>query len=294
MKLEPTPLIRLSNLFPGRQIYAKCEFVAPAGSFKIRGAVHLLEHLTRHSPLRQLVVPSMGNTALGVAVAAREYGFKMIGVVPDNIGRAKDEKLRALGVELVKLRCGGSDLIRHAAEIAPQRGAYFVHPHLDALWTDGYCSMAAEILEQLPGCASIVFPLGGGGLLMGLSHHIENERANVTMIGCEPYNFPTYAPYEHARTKTIADGLLLDVPHPLVQQRIAAKGIAVQLVPEPAIRQALADLYWQQALIIEPSSAITAAAVRAAGVEVPEPACLVFTGENIAREDFRSLVSVAG
>src|SRR5206468_1002137 len=95
--LVNTPLIRLGNLFSDRQVYAKCEFLAPSGSFKIHATAHLLAHLYRESKTRELVVPSMGNTALGVAVGARAYGFSMVGVVPKTISRAKDEKLRALG-----------------------------------------------------------------------------------------------------------------------------------------------------------------------------------------------------
>src|SRR5207302_4454496 len=94
LPLTPTPLVRLGNLFPERAVYAKCEFLAPSGCFKIRGAVHLLEHLSREGKKRPLVVPSMGNTALGAAVGAKEFGFSMVGVVPQTIARAKDEKLR--------------------------------------------------------------------------------------------------------------------------------------------------------------------------------------------------------
>src|SRR3954453_12266534 len=100
LPLSPTPLIHLANLFPQRAVYAKCEFLAPSGCFKIRGATHLLDHLSRDDRPRHLIVPSMGNTALGAAAAAQAYGFHMTGVVPQTMVRAKDEKLRALGVEL--------------------------------------------------------------------------------------------------------------------------------------------------------------------------------------------------
>jgi len=73
-----------------------------------------------------------------------------------------------LGVELIKIAGGGSELLRIATDLARERGGYFVHPHLDPLWTDGYQSIAAEVLRDLPTCRSIVFPVGGGGLLMGL------------------------------------------------------------------------------------------------------------------------------
>ncbi len=287
----PTPLIRLSNLFPHRRVYAKCEFLAPSGCFKIRGAVHLLQHLSRHGQTRPLVVPSMGNTALGAAVGARAFGFSMVGVVPETIARAKDEKLRALGVELVKITGGGSALLERATQIAKERDGYFVHPHLDPLWTDGYQAIAQEVLQALPECRSLVFPVGGGGLLMGITEHLLRRPASVKLFGCEPYNYPKYARFEHARSRTIADGLILETPHPRVQQRIADRGVAIRLVQDADIRAAMKALYLQQALAVEPSSAITTAFVQAHQQELEEPICVILTGENIARDDFLELVS---
>jgi threonine dehydratase len=290
----PTPLVRLGNLFPDRAVHAKCEYLAPSGSFKARGIVHLLERLRRDGQTKPLIVPSMGNTALGAAVGARAYGFSMVGVVPRTITRAKDEKLQALGVELLKVDGGGSALLQRATEVAAERGGYFVHPHLDPLWTDGYRSIAAEVLRDLPECRSLVLPLGGGGLLMGLTEHLADHPAPVRLYACEPYNFPKYARYSHARSATIADGLLLDVPHPKVQERIKQAGIPMSLVPEAAIRTALAGLYRTQALVVEPSSAITVAFVQEHGPELEPPVCVILTGENIARDDFHRLIGEAG
>src|SRR5438270_5266442 len=280
-----TPLIRLGNLFPHRDVYAKCEFLAPSGCFKIRGATHLLDHLRRAGRAQQLIVPSMGNTALGAAAAAQAFGFGMTAVVPQTIARAKDEKLRALGVELIKIAGGGSDLLRHATDLARERGGYFVHPHLDPLWTDGYQSIAAEILQALPGCRSIVLPVGGGGLLLGLLAHLRDNPAPVRLFGCEPYSYPKYAHFSHTRSTTIADGLRLETPHPQVQQAIAEAELPIGLVSEEDIRTALKDLYETQALVVEPSSAITLAYVKNRALEMEEPICVILTGENIARED---------
>jgi threonine dehydratase len=279
------PLIRLGNLFPEREVYAKCEFLAPSGCFKIRGAVHLLEHLVREGGPRQLVVPSMGNTALGAAVGAKAFGFGMIGVVPQTIAPAKDEKLQALGVELIKVAGGGSELLSRATAVARERGGYFVHPHLDPLWTDGYQAIAAEILRELPGCRSIVFPLGGGGLLMGVTEQVRRFGAPVRLFGCEPYNYPKYARFEHARSATIADGLILETPHRKVQERIAEDKIAVPLVREADIRATLRDLFERHGLVVEPSSAITTAFVTEHAAELEEPVCVILTGANITRED---------
>jgi threonine dehydratase len=291
--LLQTPLIRLGNLFPQCEVYAKCEFLAPSGCFKIRGAMHLLDHLSREGGTRQLIVPSMGNTALGAAAGAQAFGFGMTGVVPQTIARAKDEKLRALGVELIKIAGGGSDLLRCATDLARERGGYFVHPHLDPLWTDGYQLIAAEVLRALPGCRSLVFPVGGGGLLMGLLAYLRHNPAPVRLFGCEPYNYPKYARFDHARSATIADGLILETPHPPVQQALAEAGVAISLVAEADIRAALNDLFEAQGLVVEPSSAITLAFVKAHAEQLEGPVCVILTGENIAREDHRRLISAA-
>jgi threonine dehydratase len=289
-----TPLIRLANLFGGREVYAKCEFVAPSGSFKIRGATHLLEHLLGDKDQKkELVVPSMGNTALGAAVGARAAGFSVAAVVPTTLSRAKEEKLRALNVELIKIPGGGSDLLRHAVELARDRQAYFVHPHLDAQWTDGYQRIAQEIVEDLPGCRSLVFPVGGGGLLMGLTEYLGHYASKPRLIGCEPFGYPKYARFNHARTRTIADGLMLETPHPQVQERIRETDIPVELVADPEIRTAMNDLYRTHALVVEPSSAITVAYVQAHLEGLEQPTCVVLTGENITRDDFFDLIGDA-
>lgn len=286
-----TPLVRLSNIFPDRQVYAKCEFLQRSGCFKIRGAMHLLEHLSREGRSRQLVVPSMGNTAVGAAVGSKAYGFTMVGVVPQTISPAKDEKLRALGVDLIKIDGGGNELLSTATRIAQERGGYFVHPHLDPLWTDGYQTIAEQLLAALPDCRSIVFPLGGGGLLMGLTAYLARRPAPVRLFACEPFNYPKYARFDHERSRTIADGLILEKPHPAVQQRISDAQVSVHLVSEPDIRSAMKQLCAEHGLMVEPSAAIVAALVRSHVMELAEPMCIVLTGANITHEDFHRLVT---
>jgi hypothetical protein len=133
-----------------------------------------------------------------------------------------------------------------------------------------------------------VLPVGGGGLLLGVLAALRTNPGPLRVIGCEPFNFPKYARFSHPRTATIADGLLLDVPHPVVQQAIADNRVEMGLVPEDAIRSALRDLFETQGLVIEPSCAVPLAYVQAHQLE--EPICVVLTGENITREDHRRLI----
>ncbi len=293
-----TPLVRLGNLFPERQVYSKCEFLSPSGSFKDRGAAYLLNRLSNKVGKKLLVVPSMGNTALGAATAAKKFGFSMVGVVPQTISRAKDQRLQAMGVELIKVAGGGTDLLNRATQVAQERQGYFVHPHLDSNWTDGYQVIAEEIMQALPACRSLVFPIGGGGLLMGLTEYLlrmENSPGRrgdpLALFGCEAYNYPTYATFHHARTKTIADGLVLEVPHPKVQERINSLQIPIHLIQDSEIRVAMRDLFEKQGMLVEPSSAITVAYVKDNLQNLEDPICIVLTGDNITREDFFALIA---
>ena len=122
-------------------------------------------------------------------------------------------------------------------------------------------------------------------MLMGLTDHLRNNPAPVRLHGCEPYNYPKYANFEHARSATIADGLILETPHLKVQERIVEDGIAVHFVSDAEIRVALRELFESHALVVEPSSAITTAFVKSHAAELEAPICVVLTGENVARED---------
>lgn len=289
-----TPLIRLGNSFPDQLVYAKCEFAQPSGCFKLRGAKHLLDRLARQTGTRTLVVPSMGNTAIGAAVGAKAHGWNMLGVVPESISAAKDARLMSLGVELTKVAGGARELLATARRLADERDGYFVHPHLDPAWTDGYQVIIEQILDALPSVQSLVFPIGGGGLLMGICSSARWREARMRLIGCEAYNYPTYARYSHPRIKTIADGLTLDDPHAPVQARISEVGVEVELVSEDEIRGAMRDLYDQHGLMVEPSSAVTTAVVRRLLPNLRAPICVILTGANISAEDFLALTGQHG
>ena len=125
---------------------------------------------------------------------------------------------------------------------------------------------------------------------MGLTEYLAHHPVELRLVGCEAFNYPTYARFDHARSRTIADGLVLETPHPSVQARIQMMDIRIELVPDEEIRVAMNDLYRTHALPVEPSSAITIAYLQSHRKELPQPTCVLLTGENIAREDFFELI----
>jgi threonine dehydratase len=125
---------------------------------------------------------------------------------------------------------------------------------------------------------------------MGMAKYLSAQRAPVRLYGCEPYNYPKYARFDHERSRTIADGLILEVPHPAVRETIAAQQISIHLVHDSDIRAGMRELFEKHGLIIEPSSAITTAFLRTTREKLPEPICVILTGGNITREDFDRLI----
>ena len=129
---------------------------------------------------------------------------------------------------------------------------------------------------------------------MGLSEDLSKQPAPVRLYGCEPYNYPKYAEFKHQRSQTIADGLLLEAPHRLVKERIETLGTEVHMVRDSDIRIAMRDLFDKQALVVEPSIAISIPFVMA-HKELAEPICVIQTGSNITREHFHRILSdIAG
>jgi threonine dehydratase len=349
-----TPLVRLSNLFPNHQVFAKCEHLNVSGSFKIRGALHLLDALSHQSPpVSTLVVPSMGNTALGCAEGIKmvnqqpppreaTLGFKMVAVVPQSITPAKDRKLASMGIEMIKVAGAGKAVLDAAHAHAQSTNSYMVHPHLDCSWTDGYQRIISEIQQQLPSCRTIVFPVGGGGLLMGLTcaQQLDQQQVDgngrmcaIKFVGAEAAAAFKYTTFNIDRShhvgSTIADGLMLDVPHAQVQQRVAECKLDIGLVSERDIKQTMHDMYQLHGMMIEPSSAVPVALVRACiahhssssttttmhatvatsdatdiappelsvlnytathAIQLQEPIVVITTGDNIGRDDFLHIV----
>jgi threonine dehydratase len=144
------------------------------------------------------------------------------------------------------------------------------------------------VLAALPDCRTLVIPVGGGGLLMGLLAQLKGTPVRV--IGVEPFNYPKYASFTHARTPTIADGLVLETPHPAVQRAIAEAGVEIAMVTDEAVRAATRAVYAAQGLEVEPSSAVPLAYV-AAHPDPAGPVAVVLTGGNVTRDDHLRLIA---
>ena len=186
--LLPTHLI-YSPIFSeesGNQIYIKPENLQKTGAFKIRGAYNKINKLTEEEKKRGVIASSAGNHAQGVAYAARELGIKAVIVMPKTTPLIKVQSTKKYGAEVVLYGDVYDDAYQKAKELEAQEGYVFVHPFDDIDVLEGQGTIALEILEEMPDAEVIVVPIGGGGLISGISAAAKMIKLDIKIIGVEP------------------------------------------------------------------------------------------------------------
>jgi threo-3-hydroxy-L-aspartate ammonia-lyase len=180
-----TPLLPSRSLSEaiGLEVRLKCENLQRAGSFKIRGAMNALLQVDPADRPRGVVAFSSGNHAQGVALAARLLGMPATIVMPENSVQTKVKATQAYGAEVITAGVTSATRDNVAREVAERTGATVLPPFDDWRIIAGAGTVGLEIAEEWPEVASVVTPLGGGGLLSGTSIGIGDGK---DVYGVEP------------------------------------------------------------------------------------------------------------
>jgi threonine dehydratase len=285
--LAPTPVVESTVG------HLKLECLQPTGSFKVRGALAALAQL---SPDDHVVTASAGNHGLGVAFAAARLGVGATVVVPTTASPAKVAALREFPVRLVLEGDGYSDAERHALELAAD-GATYVSAYNDSSVIAGQASIGPELDEALEGPLTVVVPVGGGGLVAGLSLWAR-DRPSVHIVGIEAAASRALSAavaaggvVEVTVDPTLADGLAGNLePNSITPAIVAAHTRTLGTVTEAEIRHAIRFLAIRHGLLVEGSGAVGVAALLAGRVDVNGRAVAVVTGRNIALPVVREIL----
>ena len=178
-----TPLLEWTSLTDSRKLFLKLENLQPMGAFKLRGAYNKIVSLGEDERRRGVISYSSGNHGQGVAYAARALGVKAIIVMPGNAPPNKLEATAALGAEIVRVGPGSEERRIRAEELAAEHGYAIVPPYNDEQIIAGQGTTGLEILEQLPEVETVLVPVGGGGLISGISAALKLSKPSVKIIG---------------------------------------------------------------------------------------------------------------
>jgi threonine dehydratase len=279
-------LSRLSE----RPVLLKAENLQRTGAFKIRGAYNTIAQLSGEERGRGVVTASAGNHGQAVAWAAREAGIAATIVVPEAAPMAKVEAARSYGANVELAGEGFDDTLAIAREREAQTGATFVHAFEDPRVVAGQGTLGLELTGQLPtGDASVVIPVGGGGLAAGIAIALRALRPEVRLVGVQSAACAPFAGREPTGT-TIADGIA--VKHPGVLTRPILEDLLddIVVVDDEEISQAIVLLLERSKLVVEGAGAAPVAAILAGRAGGQGPACAVLAGGNIDATTMSSVI----
>ena len=300
-RIHRTPLVTsrtLGEICGGTRTFLKLENLQRTGSFKPRGALNKVLHLSDAQKQAGLVAASAGNHAQAVAFAATSQGVRAIVVMPETAPWSKVEASRRYGAEVI-LEHSFAEAFRKADELRAERGYTFIHPYDDEHVIAGQGTVGLEILEDLPEVDAIVVATGGGGLVVGIAAALKASHPHIRIIGVEPEG----AAGLHAaldagevvqleRIRTIADGLATPNTGRIVLEHARALLDDVVLVTDDDIVQAMLFLLERSKIMAEPAGAAAVAALLAGKVSFEPGArvAIVISGGNIDLSKLRTLL----
>ena len=290
--IRQTPLVYSHYLSErsGGEVWLKLENQQPTGSFKVRGALHKIGRLAEEEKARGIVAASAGNHALGVAHAVQSWGGIEADIfVPETAPLPKINKLRRYPVRLHLAGQTYEDARHAAAAFAAESGAVEISAYDDLDVITGQATAAWEIFKEMPQVDAILLPVGGGGLLAGVTAVAQTIHPACRIVGVQPEASPAARlslqagraidPYDHA--PTIADGLAGGfgaVPFAVIR----ATPPDILLTNETAIRRVIFTLLAEQQLVIEPSGAIAITPLLDGRLELAgQTVVCVLTGGNL-------------
>jgi threonine dehydratase len=265
-----TPLIACAHDRSGEELFFKPESLQPIGSFKLRGAYNKIASLTEDERRRGVITYSSGNHAQGVAYAARAMHAKAVIVMPRNAPGIKQQSTAALGAEIVFVGPASSERKARAEELARKHGYVIVPPYNDEQIIAGQGTIGLEILADVPEVDTVLVPIGGGGLISGISAAIKLSGAATKVIGVEPelaadaqaslrsgelVEFPA-----EKTSRTLADGLRTQSVGEIPFEHIRRYVDDILTVSEAEIVEAMRRAVLDAKLVAEPSGAVTFAA----------------------------------
>jgi threonine dehydratase len=278
---EETP-IYLSETFSrrcGREVRLKAENLQRTGSFKVRGAVNKLSTLSAEERAAGVVAASAGNHGQAVAWAARELGVPATIYVPQDAPMAKVEACRNYGAKTVMTGAEFEDAMAAAEQHVEETGGTFIHPYEDQLVIAGQGTIGLELTEQVPDMGTVLIPIGGGGLSVGIATALRALRPEVRLVGVRA-GLEGY---------TIADGIAVKVPSDFTMPLLDDLLDDMVAVSDEEISEAIVLLLERAKLVVEGAGAVGVAALLAGKAGGSGTAIPVLSGGNI---DPTMLISV--
>ena len=285
----PTKLVYSEYLSKetGGKIYLKPENMQYTGAYKVRGSYYKISRMSEEERERGLITASAGNHAQGVAYAAQQFGCKATIVMPTVTPLIKVNRTKSYGAEVILHGDVYDDACAYALKLAEEKGYTFVHPFDDLDVACGQGSIAMEIVQELPTVDYILAPIGGGGLITGVSTLAKMLNPKIKVIGVEPKAaasmtaaFNAGEPVTLDSADTIADGTAVkrvgENIFPYAKENIDE----ILLVEDDELIGAFLDMVENHKMVVENSGLLTVAALKQMNLK-GKKAVAILSGGNM-------------
>lgn len=253
----------------GGNVFLKLENLQFTNSFKVRGALNKILSLSQDEKDRGLVAASAGNHAQGIGYAARMLDISALIVVPTYTPQVKIDAIKRYGVDLIIYGDKYLETEAKAREIEEKDGKTFISAYNDYEIIAGQGTIGLEMLEQTPDLDAVIVPVGGGGLISGISCAVKSQSSDIQVIGVQSYASPVM--YESLKEgkiieipleETIAEGLYGGIEEGSVTFDLCKKYVdEILLVEEKDILESIGLMALKQRQIVEGSAAVGVAAI---------------------------------
>ena len=297
--IKRTPLLTSAQLseLTGFDIRMKAELFQRVGSYKIRGPLNKFALMPDDQKRRGVVCSSAGNHAQGVALAARIHGIRAVVCMAANATPSKIAATRGYGAEVVLHGSIWDEANEKAKELVRTEGLTYVHPFDDEQLIAGQGTLGLEIVQDWPEVDAVIVPIGGGGLISGVSMAVKSHNPRVRVIGVESSDGPAMkASVEAGRLetidcRTIIDGLRVrrvgDTNFSVVQRFVDE----IVALPDREIFDAVIWIMERCKLVVEGAAAAPVAALLHGLVQLPPGSrvAVVLSGGNLNLDQLRGL-----
>jgi len=263
-----TPMLvsRTLSEMIGAEVWLKFENLQFTAAYKERGALNKLLQLAPEERSRGVIAASAGNHAQAVAYHAKRLGIPAIIVMPESTPTVKVTQTAGFGAHVVLHGDMFDDAYAHARELSLENGYVFVHPFDDPQIIAGAGTVGLEMLEDAPDLDTIVVPIGGGGLMSGVSIATRSVKPDIELIGVEAELYPSMkcaiqGCHLPLGGDTLAEGIAVKQPGELTSRILRDYAIDVMLVSERNLERAVAMLVGIEKTVVEGAGAAGLAAM---------------------------------
>ncbi|MEP7054223.1 MAG: threonine ammonia-lyase [Actinomycetota bacterium] len=286
--VTPVETSRQLSAAVGGPVVFKCENLQRTGSFKIRGAYVRIANLTDAERAEGVVAASAGNHAQGVALAARLLGTTATVFMPEGAPLPKVAATKSYGALVRMYGARVDDALTEAIRYADECGKVLIHPFDHADIIAGQGTVGLEILEAVPEVATVVVPVGGGGLIAGMAVALKAANPAIRIVGVQAEGAASFEPCLKSgkaeslvAMATIADGIAVARPGVLTLDLVGAYVDEIRTVSDESLSRALLMCLERAKLVVEPAGVAAVAAIQDDPSAFAAPVVAVLSGGNV-------------